>query len=153
MLHTCDQRFDVTENLKNFCELNKTLAWKFWAPEKQTQCKQPNLTTQAKGRLLLPSEEKIGGRHGQNLKWPALLSSMLAMPVKCHGKEYGTKWPMQMNQQTWAIFDAGVGGGVEPVAVSLLLLSVDKPAARMMPAPGRPLHIVSFAVWTHVVGL
>jgi hypothetical protein len=23
MLHACDQRFDVTENLKNFCELNK----------------------------------------------------------------------------------------------------------------------------------
>jgi len=25
MLHTCDQRFDVTGNLENFCELNKTL--------------------------------------------------------------------------------------------------------------------------------
>jgi len=23
MLHACDQRFDVTGNLKNFCELNK----------------------------------------------------------------------------------------------------------------------------------
>jgi len=26
MLHACDQRFDVTENLKNFCELNKALS-------------------------------------------------------------------------------------------------------------------------------
>ena len=25
MLHACDQRFDVTENLENFCELNKAL--------------------------------------------------------------------------------------------------------------------------------
>jgi len=25
MLHTCDQRFDVTENLENFCELDKAL--------------------------------------------------------------------------------------------------------------------------------
>ena len=25
MLHTCDQRFDVTGNLENFCELNKAL--------------------------------------------------------------------------------------------------------------------------------
>jgi len=66
----------------------------------------------------------------------------------CHGKEYGTN----ANEPT-KLADAGVGAGVEPVAVSLLLLSVDKPAARMMPAPGRPLHIVSFAVWTHVVGL
>jgi len=23
MLHACDQKFDVTENLENFCELNK----------------------------------------------------------------------------------------------------------------------------------
>jgi hypothetical protein len=25
MLHACDQRFDVTGNLENFCELNKAL--------------------------------------------------------------------------------------------------------------------------------
>ena len=25
MLHPCDQKFDVTGNLENFCELNKTL--------------------------------------------------------------------------------------------------------------------------------
>jgi len=25
MLQACDQRFDVTENLENFCELNKAL--------------------------------------------------------------------------------------------------------------------------------
>jgi len=25
MFHTCDQRFDVTGNLENFCELNKAL--------------------------------------------------------------------------------------------------------------------------------
>ena len=25
MLHACDQRFDVTGNLENFCELNKSL--------------------------------------------------------------------------------------------------------------------------------
>ena len=25
MLHVCDQRFDVTENLENFCELNKAI--------------------------------------------------------------------------------------------------------------------------------
>ena len=25
MLHACDQRFDVTENLENFCELNKAI--------------------------------------------------------------------------------------------------------------------------------
>ena len=25
MLHACDQKFDMTENLKNFCELNKAL--------------------------------------------------------------------------------------------------------------------------------
>ena len=27
MLHACDQRFDVTGNLENFCELNKALVW------------------------------------------------------------------------------------------------------------------------------
>ena len=26
MLHACDQRFDVTENLENFYELNKAIA-------------------------------------------------------------------------------------------------------------------------------
>ena len=25
MLYACDQRFDVTKNLENFCELNKAL--------------------------------------------------------------------------------------------------------------------------------
>ena len=25
MLHACNQRFDVTENLENFCELNKAI--------------------------------------------------------------------------------------------------------------------------------
>ena len=26
MLHACDQKFDVTENLENFCKLNKVSA-------------------------------------------------------------------------------------------------------------------------------
>ena len=32
MLHACDQRFDVTENLKNFCELNKSLVIVYTPP-------------------------------------------------------------------------------------------------------------------------
>ena len=27
MLYACDQRFDVTENLENFCQLNKASSW------------------------------------------------------------------------------------------------------------------------------
>ena len=33
MLHTCDQRFDVTGNLENFCELNKALICPYIATE------------------------------------------------------------------------------------------------------------------------
>jgi len=40
MHHTCDQKFDLTENLKNFCELNKALL--IFTNKEQRNCNLPD---------------------------------------------------------------------------------------------------------------
>ena len=45
MLHACDQRFDVTENLENFWEVNKALVNLDSASIKQPTCPEPIFST------------------------------------------------------------------------------------------------------------
>jgi len=51
MLHVCNQRFDMTENFENFCELNKALYMYMQKYRQMHNCNNPNNSKQVMERI------------------------------------------------------------------------------------------------------